>query len=371
MPAVSRSDVTFRRRIRARSSDVAPEALHRGCYAGRVPRISPPRARPLDLLRFLATTLARALTSALARLFRGPVRDAWSVRMHVMVAIQRATYELLPKLGAQRFHRAVEAMSPLLTGGVRRETIDLGGVRGDWLIPEHDEGGVILYFHGGGYIFGSLRTHGRMIGALARAARARVFALDYRLAPEHPAPAPIEDACAAYRYLRSTGIPADAIVFAGDSAGGNLVLAALLALRDAGDPLPAAGIAISPWVDLACSGESFETNSPYDFVSKAACTVAAEAYLDGGDPRRPELSPLFADLHGLPPLLVQAGALEVLLDQIRAFVERARAADVDVQLSVYDDMVHVWHILHGVIPEAQRGIDEAAHFAVAQVGRGA
>ncbi len=291
--------------------------------------------------------------------------------MHVMVGIQRATYELLPKLGAQRFHRAVEAISPVVTRGTRRTTVDVAGVRGDWLVPDPDPapGPVILYFHGGGYIFGSLRTHGRMIAALACAARARVFVLDYRLAPEHPAPAAIHDACAAYRYLLSTGIPAERIVFAGDSAGGNLVLAALLALRDAGDRLPAAGVAISPWVDLACSGDSFATNSAYDFVSKAACLVAAQSYLAGADSRKPELSPLFADLHGLPPLLVQAGAVEVLLDQIRAFVVRAQAAaDADVQLSVYPDMVHVWHILHGIIPEAQRGIDEIAAFVAARVG---
>ncbi|MFV8749507.1 alpha/beta hydrolase [Nannocystaceae bacterium ST9] len=331
-----------------------------------MPAASRPRARVLDVLRFSTKTLGRALTGALARAFRGPVREAWSFRMHVMIAIQRASYELLPELGARRFHRVLEAMSPLLTGPTRREPVELADLRGDWLIPARDDGSVILYFHGGGYIFGSLRTHGRMIGALAQAARARIFALDYRLAPEHPAPAPIHDACAAYRHLLASGIPADRIVLAGDSAGGNLVLAALLALRDAGDPPPAAGVAISPWVDLACSGESFTTNSAYDFVSEAACRVAAESYLDGADPRRPDLSPLFADLRGLPPLLIQAGAVEVLVDQIRAFVERARAAEVDVRLSVYDDMVHVFHILHGIIPDAQRGIDEIAEFVTAR-----
>ncbi|MCX4240488.1 alpha/beta hydrolase [Paraliomyxa miuraensis] len=325
--------------------------------------MSPPaRARPADVARFLGKTLWHCLRGAIVCLLFGRVRKAWSLRMHAVVAMQRATYELLSALGAQRFHQTLEAVSPLFTDGTRRETVELGERRGDWLVPEHDGGTVILYFHGGGYIFGSLRTHGRMIGALARAAGARTLVLDYRLAPEHPAPAAIDDALAAYRHLCATGIPSERIVLAGDSAGGNLVLATLVALRDAGDPMPAAGVAISPWVDLACSGESFDTNAAYDFVSRAACKVAADSYLGGADPRSPELSPLFAELHGLPPLLVQAGALEVLVDQIRAFARRAEAAGVDVQLSVHDEMVHVWHILHGIIPEARAGIEEIASF---------
>jgi len=175
-------------------------------------------------------------------------------------------------------------------------------------------------------------------------------------------PAALEDALSAYRYLLAEGIPAKRIVLAGDSAGGTLVLNTLLALRDAGEALPAAGVAICPWVDLDCSGDSFNTNSAFDFVAEEHCRLAAASYLAGADPRKPTISPLFADLSGLPPLLLQAGEAEVLVDQVRAFSARAEAAGVDVRLSIYEDMVHVWHMMRGATPEAQRAIDEIGSF---------
>jgi acetyl esterase/lipase len=207
-----------------------------------------------------------------------------------------------------------------------------------------------------------MRSHGELIGALARAADARTFALDYRLGPEHPAPAAADDAIAAYHYLLQQGIEPDRLVVAGDSAGGTMVLNTLIALRDAGAPLPAAGVAISPWVDLACSGASFERNAPFDFVGKEHCLLAAANYLNGLDPRRPDVSPLCAALAGLPPLLVQAGDAEVLVDQIRAFAVRAQAAGVEIRLAIYADMVHVWHLMRHVTPDAQRAIDEIGAF---------
>lgn len=146
------------------------------------------------------------------------------------------------------------------------------------------------------------------------------------------------------------------------------MLNALVALRDAGVPLPAAGVAISPWVDLACSGASFETNAAFDFVGREHCLLAAASYLNGLDPRRPDISPLFARASGLPPLLIQAGDAEVLVDQIRAFASRAQAAGVDVRLSVYADMVHVWHLMRHVTPHAQRAIDEVGAFIRGRTG---
>ena len=173
-------------------------------------------------------------------------------------------------------------------------------IAGAWLEPPDADGPVLLYFHGGGFVFGSVRTHGVLIGALARAARARTFALEYRLGPEHRAPAAHEDALAAYRYLLAEGIPPGRIVLAGDSAGGTMVLNTLIALRDAGAPLPAAGVAISPWVDLTCSGASFDTNAPFDFVGKVHCLLAAESYLAGLDPRRPGHLAALCRPHGPP-----------------------------------------------------------------------
>jgi len=231
-----------------------------------------------------------------------------------------------------------------------------------WLEPPDAGAGVLLYLHGGGFVFGSLRTNGDMIGALARSAHARTLSLEYRLAPEHPAPAAVTDATKAYRYLLGQGISPGNIALAGDSSGGTLVLNTLLALRDSGLPLPSAAVAISPWVDLGCSGVSFEENARYDFASKEHLLLLARDYLAGKDAGSPEVSPLFASLSGLPPLLVQAGSLETLIDQIRVFVTRAREAGIALTFSEYPDMVHVWHLLRGMTPAAARAIAEAGSF---------
>ncbi|MDF1798681.1 MAG: alpha/beta hydrolase [Planctomycetota bacterium] len=272
----------------------------------------------------------------------------------------------MPKIGVVRWRRASEALCPLKTDGLAprfvEATHESNPVRGAWLEPQGAGPGVMLYFHGGGFVFGSLKTHGELIGSLARSANARTFALEYRLAPEHPAPAAIDDAVSAYAFLLGEGISPAHLVLAGDSAGGNLVLATLLALRDRGLPLPAAGVALSPWVDLGCSGVSFEGNAAFDFVGEEHCRLAARHYLDGVDAGRPDVSPLFADLTGLPPLLIHAGGAEVLVDQIRGFASRAQGAGVDVTLAVYEDMVHVWHMLRAVTPEAQRAVDEVGEF---------
>ncbi|MEO8185558.1 MAG: alpha/beta hydrolase [Deltaproteobacteria bacterium] len=257
-------------------------------------------------------------------------------------------------------------MSPLQTDGLVprfvRQGLGSAEIEGVWLEPPDADGPVLLYFHGGGFCFASLRTHGNLIGALARAARARTLAMDYRLAPEHPVPAALEDALMAYRHLLAQQIPATRIVLAGDSAGGTLVLQTLLALRDAGEPMPAAGVALSPWVDLGCSGASFQANAAFDFVGEEHCRLAAANYLAGADSGRPDISPHFAQLQGLPPLLVHAGEAEVLVDQIRSFVERAQAAGVDVRFSLYPDMVHVWQMMRSATPDAQRAIDEVGAF---------
>jgi acetyl esterase/lipase len=279
----------------------------------------------------------------------------------------------MPEIGVVRWRNVGDALSPLRTDGLSPRFVRLGSgageIEGIWLEPPGADGPVLLYFHGGGFVFASLRTHGTLIGALARAARARTLAFDYRLAPEHPAPAAVEDALSAYRYLLAQQVAPGRIVLAGDSAGGTLVLNTLLALRDRGEPLPAAGVALSPWVDLGCSGDSFRTNAAFDFVGEVHCRLAAASYLAGADPRRADLSPLFAELHGLPPLLIQVGEAEVLRDQILAFAERARAAGADVQLAAYADMVHVWHMMRAATPAAQRAIDEVGAFVRQHAGQ--
>lgn len=320
-------------------------------------------ARFSDVLRFISGSLGGGLKAGFRRIIRGPQRKAWNWKFETIIGLQRGTYALLAKIGPERYHRVLEKLLTKVDGGDARVMIsDAPDAPGHWFIPKHDNGSVVLYLHGGGYVYGSAQTHGPLIGAIACATSARVLALDYRLAPEHPQPAAIEDACAAFRFLIASGISPRRIVLVGDSSGGGLVVSALLALRKAGDVLPAAGVCISPWVNLECSDKSFDSNSSYDPVTREACLVAAAAYLNGLDPRTPEVSPLFADLKGLPPLLLHAGAVEVLHDQVCAFAERAKVDGVDVTLSVYDDMVHVWHMLMDFTPQAQKAIDEIASY---------
>ncbi len=322
-----------------------------------------------DIPGVILDFLGRAFSAVSRRMFRGPMRESWNWKYEVLVRLTRVSYDVLAKKGPNRYNRVFEKLQPKIDGGgATIQVSETFGAPGHWFIPENNNGSVILYLHGGGYVYGSAKTHGKLIGQIACAASSKALALDYRLAPQHPQPAAIEDVCAAFRNLVRTGISPRQIVVAGDSAGGGLVVSALVALRDAGDRPPAAGVCISPWVDLACSDESFASNSQYDPVTREACLVAASAYLNGSNPRTPEVSPLFADLKGLPPLLIHAGGLEVLRDQISQFATRAKSAGNEVEIHVYEDMVHVWHLYSGFTPEADKAIVEIADFIKSKTG---
>jgi len=255
----------------------------------------------------------------------------------------------------------IEAQAPT---GVTCTPVDAGGVSAEWSVADGvDQGKVILYVHGGGYVMGSAGSHRDMTGRLSQAAGARVLSLNYRLAPEHPFPAPVDDSVAAYRWLLGQGIQASNIAIAGDSAGGGLALAALIAIRDAGEPMPAAGIGISPWVDMEGTGESMTTRAAVDpVVQKEGLLDMAKLYLGGADPKDPLAAPLHADLSGLPPLLIQVGDAETLLDDSTRITERARKADVDVTLKIWDEMPHVWHLFAPILPEGQQAIEEIGTF---------
>jgi len=247
---------------------------------------------------------------------------------------------------------------------VRCQPVDAGGVPGEWITtPEAADERVIYYLHGGGYVIGSINTHREMISRISRAAGARALAIDYRLAPENPFPAAVEDCTAAYRWLLSTGADPARLVIAGDSAGGGLTMATLVALRDAGEPLPAAAVCLSPWVDLEQIGESMTTKAEIDpMVHRQAGVQWAKAYLGDAHPRTPLAAPLYADLTGLPPLLIQVGTAETLLDDATRLAERAKSAGVDVALEVWDDMIHVWHFFAAMLPEGQQAIDRIGEF---------
>ena len=237
--------------------------------------------------------------------------------------------------------------------------------------PQSDAALALLYLHGGGYVIGSASGYRSLAAELGRAAGAVTYAIDYRLAPEHRFPAAIDDSVTAYRALLAQGIAPSRIVLAGDSAGGGLTLAVLLALRDAGLPMPASALLISPWADLTGSADTLASKAPEDPALTAdGLHVSAERYLATADPRDPRASPIFADLKGLPPLFVQVGTAEILLDDAVAIARAAGMAGVELQLSIWPDMIHVWHAFAFMLPEGRNAIDEAGRFLARQLARG-
>jgi monoterpene epsilon-lactone hydrolase len=247
---------------------------------------------------------------------------------------------------------------------VKSEPISAGGVDAQWIAaPGADPNRVVLYLHGGGYVLGSVNTHRDLIGRISRAGQARMLALNYRLAPESPFPAAVDDAVAGYRYLIDGGFKPARLAVAGDSAGGGLTVAALVAIRDAGLPLPAAGVCLSPWVDLEGQGDSMTTRAKADpVVQREGLAGMAQAYLAGKDPRTPLAAPLYADLKGLPPLLIQVGDSETLLDDSNRIAARARAAGVEVKLEVWPEMIHVWQLFASFLPEGQEAVEGIGKF---------
>jgi acetyl esterase/lipase len=250
--------------------------------------------------------------------------------------------------------------------GVSVEPGELGGRPAEWLTPEGvGRDAAVLYLHGGGYCSGSLNSHRDLAARIGIASGCAVVTLGYRLGPEDPFPAAVDDAIAAYRQLVADGIPPEQLVVAGDSAGGGLTMALLLALRAEGIPRPAAAVCLSPWVDLTQSAPSYQGLADRDpMVSKEDLDGLADAYLAGTDPRTELASPLLAaDLSGLPPLLIEVGADEVLLDDATRLAERAAAAGNDVTLTVWPEMIHVFQAFPGVIlPETDLSVAAIGKF---------
>ncbi|MFF8928816.1 alpha/beta hydrolase [Streptomyces longwoodensis] len=276
--------------------------------------------------------------------------------------------ETRPTPEEQRSGFAAAVGRPATDGVVTRETV-LGGRPALELEPAGASGrGRLLYLHGGGYVVGSPDTHAGLVGELARRAGLRAVSVDYRTAPEHPFPAAVDDGLAAYRELLADTDPRD-LVLAGDSAGGGLSIATMLAAREAGLPQPAAVVLFSPWVDLTLAGGSIRTKEDADplFV-EADLRDYADLYLGPTDPAHPLASPLFADLTGLPPLLVQVGANEVLLDDAVRLAGRAGADDVEVTLEVGPGLPHVFQHYYGRLDEADAALDRAARFLRTHLG---
>ncbi len=264
----------------------------------------------------------------------------------------------------EEMRAGMEAGSFPATEAATVTSVDANGVPGEWVtVPESDPNRRLLYVHGGGYVMGSPVTHRRLCEGIARAAECAVLNLDYRMAPEHVFPAAVDDAIAALQFLQENGPDdpgaADSVFVGGDSAGGGLMLATLLAARERGVAMPDGGIGISVWSDLAITGESIQTRSGADplITDASMVTNMAAMYLGGADAETPLASPLYADYAGLPPLILQVGDHEVLLSDTTRVAERARQAGVEVTEEVWDEMFHVWHAFAPMLPEGQQAID--------------
>jgi monoterpene epsilon-lactone hydrolase len=244
------------------------------------------------------------------------------------------------------------------------EKVDAGGVPAEWVTaPGCDPGRAVLYLHGGGYVIGSINTHRRLAYDVSAASGARVLVIDYRLAPEHPFPAAVDDATTAWRWLLQQGFATSRLAIAGDSAGGGLTLATLVNLRDQKLGLPACAVAISPWVDLEGVGNSITARAAQDpMVQKDGLLWMAGLYLNGKDAKTPLAAPLHADLKGLPPILVQVGTAETLLDDATRIAEKLHAAGIDVRLAIWPNMLHVFPLFAPILSEGRDGCLEIGSF---------
>jgi epsilon-lactone hydrolase len=268
-----------------------------------------------------------------------------------------------PTASIGRRRGAMEKAAFRLDSDCTAEPVSAGGVPGEWVsAPGADPGRNVLYLHGGGYTIGSIKTHRCLAGWVSRAAKARVLIIDYRLAPEHPFPAAVDDSLAAYRFMLDSGVKPARTVVAGDSAGGGLAVAAVLAIRDAKLPLPAAAVCLSPWVDMEGTGESMKTKADVDPMVGPNLADMAKAYLGDKDPRTPLASPLYADLKGLPPMLIQVGTAEVLLDDSSRLAQRAREAGVEVVYEPWENMIHVWQIFVPMLDESKQAVERIGEY---------
>jgi epsilon-lactone hydrolase len=276
-----------------------------------------------------------------------------------------------PALLAERRERLdMLGKTSILPPDVRVEVVVADGVAAEWTtVPEADPSRVMLYLHGGGYVSGSLLSHRALVAEAGRQARLRTLALAYRLAPENPFPAALEDAVAGFRFLVASGIDPSRIVVAGDSAGGGMTIAMMIMLREAGEALPGCAWCISPWVDLEMTGISMSTKAATDpMIQKRYLEELAGQYLQGADPSDALASPLYANLRGLPPLLIQCGSAETLLDDSLRLSAAAAEVDVRTTLEVYPDMIHVWPLFHQQVAAGRRALVSAGQFIRAALG---
>ncbi|GBD23575.1 Monoterpene epsilon-lactone hydrolase [bacterium HR29] len=288
-----------------------------------------------------------------------------SQELQSIIAMLRSRPATGPATTPQELREEFERLASMnpVPPDVRVERAEIAGVPCEWLSPpDTAEGAVLLYLHGGGYVIGSASTHRELAARIGRAAGMKALVLDYRLAPEHPFPAAVEDASQAYRWLIEHGFSPNRLAIGGDSAGGGLAVATLVKVRDEGLPMPAAVVLLSPWTDLACTGASLTERAALDplFEREPLARMAA-LYLAGADARNPLASPLYADLRGLPPMLIQVGTWEALYDDSARLAERAQAAGVETAFEPWDEAIHAWQ-LFAAVPEAREATERIGGF---------
>jgi acetyl esterase/lipase len=291
---------------------------------------------------------------------------SWPARLSLVYLWAKKLFSPPPGANVSRSRQDMERTARTFgaSGSWQVTQQSLGDLKAEWLVA-HDsiDDRVVLFLHGGSYISGSPETHRGMVGFLAVAAGGRCLSLDYRLAPENSFPAALEDARRAYEWLLAQGLPARRIALAGDSAGGGLSLALLVTLRDASLPLPAAAILFCPWTDLAMTGETLHSLAKKDLIlHRETLRQEAQLYLAGADPRHPLASPLYADLHSLPPLLIQAGEHDILLSDSTRLADRLQSAGVAVTLEIGQQMQHDYQYAAGQVPEARQAVARAGAF---------
>ncbi|WP_066305010.1 alpha/beta hydrolase [Bacillus sp. FJAT-29814] len=295
-----------------------------------------------------------------------PSQESIMVKQMLKASVTNQTQEFNLEAARQGLE-ALSAFTPVAPD-VKVEKVTVEGIPAEWLTaPNAKEDRVFLYLHGGAYIMGSCNTHRFLASKLSRSTATRVLLPEYRLAPENPYPSAVEDALIAYRWLVNSGVSPKNIVIGGDSAGGGLALSTLLSLKEAGDQLPALAVLLSPWTDLAGTGESMETRKDADpWLKPEASRATPVLYIRDLDPCYPHVSPIYADLSGLPPMLVHVGNDEILLDDSVRLVDRSRAAGVEASLKIWEDMWHVFQTFN--IPEGQKSIDEIGEFVMSKLG---
>jgi acetyl esterase/lipase len=269
----------------------------------------------------------------------------------------------------QMCEEANAKMTKQMPAGVTVSPVQIGNMYAEWLIPDGaDKSKVILYTVGGGYVSGTCSDHRQFVSKVAARSGFTILTFNHRLAPEDPYPAALDDSIAAYRWLLDQEIKPKDILIMGESAGGGLCLATVLAIRDKGMPLPVAGVALSPWTDLKLTGESYRTKAGVCISPPGMSAVCSKYYYGNNDPTDPWISPLYGDLHGLPPLYINVGSYETMMDDSTRFAEKAKAAGVDVTLTIGEKMIHCYPLMAPMFPEATQAMDEICVFIRKQLG---